>query len=241
MAKNKLKLADVWDYEDPRHVPAYSVSEVAHYLCMPKTTVRAWVAGTKYTSRTGTQRKFRQVLELPKPEVALLSFFNLVEVHALRSLRVIHNIDLPKIRQALDFVKERFGWDRPLIHQGFMTDGVSLFVEHLGKIIDVAAQGQIVIREVMSHLQRIEWESSIAARLYPFTRLNIENAPMSVFIDPRYSFGRPILKESRIATAVIAGRYKAGDSMDDLALDYGCSRLEIEEAVRCELPIKAAA
>ena len=29
--------------------------------------------------------------------------------------------------------------------------------------------------------------------------------------------------------------------MNDLAVDYGCSRLEIEEAVRCELPLQAAA
>ena len=93
-----------------------------------------------------------------------------------------------------------------MICQEFMTDGVSLFVEHLGNIVDVAGEGQIVIREVMTHLARIEWEGSIAARLYPFTRLNIENAPKTVFIDPRYLFGRPILRESRVATAVIAGR-----------------------------------
>jgi uncharacterized protein (DUF433 family) len=241
MPQKILSPAEVLDYSDPREVPAYSVGEVAHYLCMPKTTVRAWVSGTRYTSRSGDQKPFKNVVDLPKPGIALLSFFNLVEVHALRSLRVHHNIELQKIRLALDFVKERFGWDRPLIHQGFMTDGVSLFVEHLGNIIDVAADGQMVIREVMNHLKRIEWESSIAARLYPFTRLNIEDAPMSVFIDPRHSFGRPILRDARVATAVIATRYKSGDSMDDLALDYGCSRLEIEEAVRCELPLRAAA
>lgn len=241
MTKSKLNIADVWNYSDPRDVPAYSVSEAAHYLCMPKTTVRAWVAGTKYRSRTGGKRSFKQVIDLPKSEHALLSFFNLVEAHALRSLRIVHGIELPRIRRALDFVRQRFGWERPLIHQGFMTDGVSLFVENLGKIIDIAADGQIVIREVMAHLERIEWEHSIAARLYPFTRLNGRSAPKSVFIDPRYSFGRPILKDSRIATAVIAERYKAGDSIDDLAKDYGCTRLDIEEGVRCELRIQAAA
>jgi uncharacterized protein (DUF433 family) len=170
-----------------------------------------------------------------------LSFFNLVETHALRSLRVIHGIDLPKIRMALDYVKKKLGWPRPLIHEGFKTDGIGLFVDHLGRLIEVSAGGQIVMREVMTHLERIEWENRIAARLYPFTRLNTENAPKSVFIDPRFSFGRPILKESHISTAVIAERYKAGDSIDELAEDYGCTRLEIEEAVRCELPLPAAA
>lgn len=232
MTKAKLSIADVWDYADPREVSAYTVAEAAHYLCIPKSTVRSWVLGTK---------RFKHVLDLPKPEVPLLSFFNLVEAHALRSLRVIHGVDLQRIRAALDFVKTELGWERPLIHEGFKTDGARLFVDRLSKTLDVTARGQLVIREVMTHLERIEWEATLAARLYPFTRLDSENAPMSVFIDPRYSFGRPILRDSRVATAVIADRYKAGDSMDDLALDYGCSRLEIEEAVRCELPIKAAA
>lgn len=232
MPKKKLSIADVWEYSDPREVPAYSVAEAAHYLSIPKTTIRSWIAG---------MQAFKKVIEPPKAGCSLLSFFNLVEAHALRSLRNVHGIDLPRIRKALEFVKTRFGWERPLIHQGFMTDGVSLFVEHLGNIVDASAAGQFVIREVMTHLERIEWENSIAARLYPFTRLNATDAPRSVFIDPRFSFGRPILKESRIATAIIAERYKAGDSIDDLAQDYGCSRLDIEEGVRCELRVEAAA
>jgi len=232
MAKNKLSIADVWNYADPRDVPAYTVAEAAHYLCMPASTVRDWVSGTK---------KFTRVLDLPKPAVTLLSFFNLVEAHALRSLRVVHRIELPRIRDALDYDHAKLGWKRPLIHEGFKTDGARLFVEHLGQVMDVTAQRQIVMQAVMTHLERIEWETNLAARLYPFTRLNTENAPKSVFIDPRFSFGRPILRDSRVTTAIIADRYKAGDSIDDLALDYGCSRPEIEEAVRCELPTKAAA
>jgi uncharacterized protein (DUF433 family) len=54
------------------------------------------------------------------------------------------------------------------------------------------------------------------------------------------SFGRPVLAGTGIPTAVIAERYKAGESMDDLADDYGRRRLEIEEAIRCELSVEAA-
>ena len=40
---------------------------------------------------------------------------------------------------------------------------------------------------------------------------------------------------------VIADRYKAGDSIADLANDYDGDPLNIEEGVRCELqPAKAA-
>ena len=57
---------------------------------------------------------------------------------------------------------------------------------------------------------------------------------MAVVIDPYVSFGRPVLVGTGIPTAVIAARYKAGESVDDLADDYGRSREEIEEAIRCE-------
>ena len=99
----------------------------------------------------------------------------------------------------------------------------------------------MVLQVVMAHMERIEWVDELAARLYPFTRLHGDNSPRTFFIDPRFSFGRPILRESRVTTAVIAERYKAGDSIDDFAQDYGCSRLEIEEGVRCELRLDAAA
>jgi uncharacterized protein (DUF433 family) len=235
MAKLKLNLADVWDFTDPRDIPAYTVPEAAHYLCIPQGTLRNWVLGQK------GGHNFRRVIDLSHPESHLLSFFNLAEAHVLRSLRTKHQIKLPRIRKALRYVKERFGWARPLIQQEFKTDGVHLFVEKLGQIVVASAEGQMVIRDVMVHLERLEWEGNLAARLYPFTRTSPENAPKSVIIDPRYSFGRPILREARIATAIIAERYKAGESIQGLADDYGCSTLDVEEGIRCELRLSTAA
>ena len=46
---------------------------------------------------------------------------------------------------------------------------------------------------------------------------------------------------SGIPTAIIAERYKAGESIDDLARDYDRERDEIPEAIRCELHLAAAA
>jgi uncharacterized protein (DUF433 family) len=232
MARLKLNLADVWNQADPRDIPAYTIPEAAHYLCIPKATLRAWVLG---------QRGFEHVIDLPHPASHLLSFYNLAEAHVLRSLRTAHQIQLPRIRKALNYVKRRFGWSRPLIQQEFKTDGVNLFVEKLGKVYVASEEGQMVLREVMMHLERLEWEHHVVARLYPFTRTDPHDAPKSVIIDPRHSFGRPILKQARIATAILAERYKAGDSIEALADDYGCSRLEVEEGIRCELRLGTAA
>jgi len=62
-----------------------------------------------------------------------------------------------------------------------------------------------------------------------------------VTMDPRVEFGRPVLKSSAVPTSVIADRYKAGESIAELAEDYGEEPLNIEEAFRCELqPARAA-
>lgn len=59
--------------------------------------------------------------------------------------------------------------------------------------------------------------------------------PRSIVIDPRVAFGRPVLAGTGIPTALVAERYKAGETMEDLAKDYERDRVDIEEAVRCEL------
>jgi uncharacterized protein (DUF433 family) len=86
-------------------------------------------------------------------------------------------------------------------------------------------------------LNRIERdEEGLAVKLFPFTKQPHLDAPKIVTIDPRISFGRPVLAETGIPTDILAERYKAGESIDELAQDYSCSRLQIEEGIRYELP-----
>jgi uncharacterized protein (DUF433 family) len=222
------------EIKDPRMAPAYGIREAAHYLRLPPATLRTWVVGRLYPTRTGV-RQFKPIIELPDPELQLLSFVNLAEAHVLGALRRNIGIDLRKIRAALRFVRSRFGWDHPLIRQEFRTDGATIFVEHLGKLIDASERGQLVMQWVREYAQRLDWDDAMAIRLWPFTRNTTRDNPKSVFIDPRISFGRPSLAQCNVPTSEIAGRYLAGDSIVLLARDYGCQREEIEEALRCEL------
>ena len=43
-----------------------------------------------------------------------------------------------------------------------------------------------------------------------------------------------------VPTAAIAERYKAGDTIEELARDFGAKSNEIEEAIRCELELRTA-
>lgn len=243
MPKLRFDLRPFVDYDDPRDVPTYTVNDAAHYLQIPLSTLKSWVFGRNYPVRGGrSTKRFEPVIALPKSEVRLLSFRNICEAHVLGALRREHKIKLNHIRAALDYVTRTRGWKRPLIEQEFKTDGVGLFVDQLGEFIDASSRGQLVMRRVVeAHLDRLEWEDDLVSRLYPFTRARKSSGPRWVLIDPRYSFGRPIIRKHHIATAVIAERYKGGDSIEDLAEDYACPSIAIEEALRCELDVKVAA
>lgn len=226
---------------DPRDLPAYSISETAHYLRIPRSTVRAWVAGQAYRTN-GNTRFFKPIIDLPDRRRALLSFINLVEVHVLDAIRHQHEISLQKVRKAVRYVSERLDSRHPLADQRFETDGVDLFIRLYGDLVNISQSGQLAMRRILEdYLRRIERdEVGVVARLYPFTRKRTPDEPRVVVIDPRISFGRPVLVGSGIPTAIIAERYKAGESIDQLADDYGRERLDIEEAIRCELDERAA-
>jgi uncharacterized protein (DUF433 family) len=219
---------------------AYSIAEAAHYLRIPLATLRSWVRGRHYPTEAGP-RFFKPVIELPDPNLASLSFINLVEAHVLDAIRREHNIPLPKVRSALDYVKQHFGVPHPLANQDLESDGASLIVERFGHLIEVSAAGQLAMREMLvAHLRRIERDTTgMAIQLYPFTRKRQPDEPKIIVIDPSVSFGRPTIIGTGVATAIVAERYKAGESVDELADDYGCERRQIEEAVRCELALAA--
>ena len=194
------------------------------------------------------QRGFRPVLRVSHGSgPALLSFVNLVEVHVLDALRRQHQLSLPKIRRSLRFLSKCYPHSsHPLAELDLSTDGFALFVEEVGKLVNATAEGQPAMRRLLeAHLKRIEKNvQGVPVRLYPFTRrpalANLDaglDAPRSVVIDPEIAFGRPVLLGTGIPTEVIAERYRAGESIRDLAEDYDRPPEDIEEAIHCELAV----
>jgi len=225
---------------DPRDIPTYSISDVAKYLRIPSGTIRSWTVGRHYPISNGSNF-FKPLIVTKDLKPRLLSFTNLVEIHVLRAIRKHHKIQLDKVRIALDYIDEQFQVSHPLVRERFRTDGVDLFIERYGSLINASKCGQTDMKDAFNaHLERIEPDDTgLAIKLYPFTRSHEEDNPRIVVIDPRIAFGRLVIADTGIATTILAERYQAGDSIEDLAYDYDCDRLKIEEAIRCELPAVA--
>ena len=222
---------------DPREVPAYHLGEAAHYLNIPIATLRSWMAGRPYLVADG-KKFFQPVIEIADKKRKLLSFINLVEAHVLDAIRRReHRIQLPKIRQAIGYLRREFHSNHPLADQMLETDGLDLFVQKYGQLINISQEGQLAMREMLqAFLRRVERDShGVPIKLYLFARRGEVNEPLNVVVDPTISFGRPTLAGTNIPTSVLAERFKAGDSPEELSEDYGRPRKEIEEAIRYEL------
>jgi uncharacterized protein (DUF433 family) len=221
--------------------PAYPFVEAAHYLNLPLSTLRAWCLGQPLHATT-QGRRFQPLIRLDGNQSRALSFLNLVEAHVLAAIRRQHHVSLPAVRRALDFVRDRLKTSRPLAEVQFQTDGVDLFVERLRALINVTQEGQTEMAEILrEHLKRIERDAQgVPIRLFLMTRSTGAEQPTSVVVDPRIAFGRPTLAGRSVPTAVLADRFKAGDTFAQLAADYDTSPQAIEEALRCELDRKAA-
>lgn len=224
------------------NAPAYSVLEASWYLRMSDATLRTWIAGRIYPVNSGIRRS-EPVIEPADPSRKYLSFINLVEAHVLYGIRRKHNIGLNKVREAVQFLRLHFNSKHPLIDQQFETDGINLFVEKLGSLINVSSRGQGAMRELLRlHLQRIERDDQgLPIRLYPFTQSKIEETPKGpVVIDPAVSFGRPIIRSLGVPTALIAERFNAGETIAEITADYDAEQRDIEEALRAESQVHAA-
>jgi uncharacterized protein (DUF433 family) len=214
---------DLYRGRDPRDVPTYGIREAASYMRLPPTTLREWVTGAA------------RVIPLGGSRPPLLSFWNLVEAYVLAALRRRHRVPLQRVRKALRFVERELDTARPLIEQEFLTDGLDLFVEYYGKLINASRAGQTEIRSLLeASLERVERDpKGLAERLFPWAREPGE--PREVEIDPRRAFGKLVVAGTGIPTAIIADRLRAGDTLAHLAKDYHLKLEQVGAALRWEL------
>jgi uncharacterized protein (DUF433 family) len=235
---------DIYRGRDPRAIPTYSFSEASHLLKIPLVTLRSWVRGRSFPTTRG-KRRFQPLIALPDRDLPLLSFINLIEAHVLDAIRYKDKLPLISVRTGIKTLKEKYKSEHPLIEYEFQHDGVDLFTDIEKDLVNVSRGGQYAIREILSaSLKRIARDpEGSAIALYPFLKRypqNVEEQKL-VLIDPRISFGKPILVGVGIPTSVIADRFAAGEKIASLAKDYGCASSEIKKAIDYEQALPKAA
>jgi uncharacterized protein (DUF433 family) len=219
------KVLSFYKGKDAREVPLYAAPHVAHYLRVPASTIRDWAAhGLIHTTRDG-----------------MLSFNTLTEAYVLATLRRECRFSMVTIRSAVEYLADEFRHRRPLLSADISTDGKTIFVNHDRAMIDVSKRkGQRVIVEAfMSSLRRIDRDAKGAPQsLSPY--LEVPSEQRLISIDPRRSFGRPVIEGTSILVDVIAERFHAGDSKKELMADYKLQLDKVNAAIQWNRERKAA-
>ena len=221
---------EAFTQQDLRNTPAYGIPEAAGYLRLPVSTLRAWTLGQRYRVRE-EPKLFKPVIAIADHKNRQLSFINLVEAFVLAGVRREHDISLPKVRKAVEYLRRTFHTKRPLAEEQFQTDGVDLFVEKFGSLIGATQEGQLQMREIIrNRLKRVLRDP----RGVPEKIVLFPSGSADVVIDPKFSFGRPILDGLGVRTAILAERFDAGDNVEHLAREYEASPEAVQNAIRCE-------
>lgn len=219
----------------------YPVSFASRLTGIPSRSIRRWLLG--YSRRTkGTTRTYAPVLE---DELGLiegrlfLSFLDLIEVQFLEAF-LRHGVRWTTIREAATNARELLGTTHPFSTKRFSTDGKRILVSSTEGIEDRnlmdLIDSQLEIVELVEPLLRgaIEFSNyDLASRWWPMGR------DKQIVIDPRYSFGKPVVSQSRIPTDVLTATYKATESIEEVADWYEVDVESVRQAIEYETIIAA--
>lgn len=219
---------------EPRKMGNYTIPEASKYIRAPYTTILSWVRGDpKYP-----------IFQIDKKTNRSLSFLHLTELYLLNTIRKNHHIKPKNIHLAIKYLKQHATNEDermyPLASKRIYVDADQrhIFVKELGLVVNASKSGQTTMHDLLGLvLRRIEFdEFGIPTRLYPF--MGDEATPDStknIVIDPRVSFGRPVIRGTGAPISIVAERYQYGESEIRLSRDYKCSVKAIKEALRFEL------
>lgn len=165
-------------------------------------------------------------------ESTAISFLDLVETRVVRAFRR-SGIPLQSVRTAISIAQERYGIERPLSSLEFKTDGKEIVfcaLENDGNYESLSRKnpGQKLFGSIVDlSLRDLDYEDGRAVRWWP-TRDD------AIVLDPKRSFGAPILEKFGIATSVLADESRNGLRPAEIARLYEIPAKLVNAALRYE-------
>ena len=214
--------------------PRYSYAEADHVAHVTPGTTKRWITGYSEIPAVGEAVYRPPVTSTSATKVKELgiSFLDLVEVAAIGALKE-QGFSLRGIRQIVANCQETLDVPRPLVSIKFKTDGREIFVPHGDQLMEVGMRkAQLAWAEVLDpFLDTIDYTKDphgVARRWWPLGRAE------SVMVDPRYAFGLPAVASSGVRTEIILERFRAKDTVEQIARDFGVKPIDVERALQFE-------
>lgn len=215
----------------PLVTPLYSYADADRLAGVSRGTAKRWLSGYARRAADGEPRGVPPVSRGHAAGDGAVSFADLIEIIAIGRLREL-GISTRAVRTIVDACQEDFGVDHPFSTLRFKADGRDVFVSSDTELQSVLRnRGQLAWDEILGpFLETFDYRDGFAARWWPSGR------EAGVTVDPEYGFGLPVIEGSGVRTEIILERARAGDSLPEIAYDFGITLEQVESALRFEAP-----
>lgn len=229
--------------------PLYSLTEAARYLGVPDSTLRGWAVGVRKNAADQVASVTGPILTAVPARLSrgpVIPFVGLAEGVVLTAMRR-SGVPLQRIRPALTRLSQEFGIGHALASKRLFTDGAEVLFDYAETSEDVlaaqAARDLVVVRSgqrvfndvVKGYLQRLEFSDDGYVRLIRLPAY----AVAELVVDPERGFGQPVFARGGARLEDALAMFRAGESLEVVADEYGMPPEQLEDAVRVATRIAA--
>ncbi|SRR6266542_2355058 len=207
----------------------YTIPEAARYVKMHGKSLRNWFTGS------GGRPPIRDA-EIESPDFRAITFLDLIEAVAIRSLRMDYGISFQKIREAIKNARERYGIEHPFAHQKHKTvvlwpDLHIYLPEDLRNPVQLTGKltGQKSMKPcIEAYMRDLEFDIDGMARLYTAFRYKGQE----IILTPKVHFGEPVIRENGYTAATLYKAAVAEGSLEQAAELYEVGVDSVDAAYR---------
>ena len=218
----------------------YTVADASRLAGVSSRRIRRWLKGYEFKVKHGRHRSpavWNSQLE-PIDHAMALGFLDLLEIRCVDAF-ISAGVSWKTLRQVHDRARELVGHSHPFCTNRFATDGHTIFMELQEKndevtLWDMRDVQRVFDRIIRPFLKNIEFDSArMPLRWWPRGKNH------QVALDPRRSFGQPIIFREGIPTQVLARSARANDSLEEVARWFEIKSASVREAVEFEQALAA--
>jgi uncharacterized protein (DUF433 family) len=208
---------------------AYTLPDAAKLLNLPIPRLRTWVIGRTVPDQSSGRKKVYPAGSIKTHGIARdrhFSFHTLIELFILAHLRGL-GVSLRVLRQARRELAEREKTPHPFALEGLLTDRKKLLFDLGTKaLLELGAGGQTSFEEVVAPFCiRLDFDvtTRMACRYHPLGK------DKPIIVDPAHAFGRPTIVGTNIVTENVAALIRGGETVEDVASDFGLAPEVVSE------------
>jgi uncharacterized protein (DUF433 family) len=218
----------------------YTVPDAARLTGVSPWRIRRWLKGYEFKVKHGRHRSpavWNSQIE-PSDHTIALGFLDLLEVRCVDAF-ISAGVNWKTLRRVHEQAHKLIGHPRPFCTNRFATDGHTIFMEvreETGEVTlwDMRDVQRVFDRIIRPFLKDIEFDRDRVPR-----RWWMRGKAHLVALDPRRSFGEPIIFRDGVPTSVLARSVEANSSVDEVARWFEIPSASVREAVDYEQSLAA--